>query len=191
MGEVCLEQHIVGANLINPTSLLSGLISGIESGQIQIPASGVLTVNASALGIGLQNTPSRIKSQTASLQYAVDQFSAVLSGFSTTQDNIAGGLPGLNNHLRQIGISQEDNYTFSDDLTGDVRFTYSDQILSVGHSSVGEFDLGGQYRLSDLTQLYADASYLKRLSNAALTAFSKNSGGLSITSFRIGIRHQF
>jgi hypothetical protein len=180
-----------GANILSPTALLNNLVSGILSGQIQIPTSGALAINPNTLGLSLQNSPARIKTQTVSLQYGVDRITAGISGFAETQDNLSAILPGQNRHLRQLGISPSLNYVFSQDWTGTARMTYSHQTLAVGSSNDGEFDLDSEYRLSDQTQLYGDISYYRRLSNSSLTAFSKNSGDVSITSFRIGIRHQF
>jgi uncharacterized protein (PEP-CTERM system associated) len=180
-----------GANILSPTQLLTGLIAGLQSGQIQIPTSGVLTLNPDTLGLSLQNTPARIKTQTVSLQYGVDRVTASVTGFAQEQSNLSGGIKGQNNNMRQYAISPEVDYAFSEELTGSARFTYSDQTLAFGHSSNGEFDLNTQCRLSDTTQLYGDFSYLRRFSDSALAAFSKNSGNVSIASFRIGIHHQF
>lgn len=182
-----------GAGIFNPASLLSGIGGGISSGQLQLPSSGIPNLSDTNLsGIGLQGTPSRIQTQSVSLQYSLDRLMAQITASATNQQNVTGfgTLPGQNNSLRSMAISPSVTYTFSEDWSATAYFAYTDQKLAIGRSTLAEFNARSNYTISDKTQIYIEGDYLQRDSNAALAALSSSSGSVSITSVRVGLRRQ-
>ena len=142
-----------GANLQDPNALLSGVLAGIASGQIQVPASGILALDQNSLtGIGLESTISRIKTQTVGIQYGLDRLTAVISGVATEQTNVAGTLAGQNSNLQSIGITASLNYALSEDLSAGGDFSYTTQNLAVGSTGGEQFDLHADYVIGEKTR---------------------------------------
>jgi predicted porin len=164
----------------------------LSSGQIQVPASGILDLNSLSLGtIGLQNTISRIKTNTLTLQYDLDALTAQISGFVTNQDALTTLLPGQNRNLRSEGIMPSISSSFSPNFRAGADFSYRNETLQIGGDRVFEFRTTGNYLLTDRTDFFAEAAYVHRDSNAALSSVSSASGDSSTAFFRLGIRHQF
>jgi hypothetical protein len=182
-----------GASLLDPNQLLAGVIAGIASGKIQIPASGILALDQNTLaGVDLQDTVSRIKTQSVSIQYGgIDRLTAVLTAYATIQDNLSGFVIGQNANLQSFGITPSFNYALSDDLRVGVDLSYIQQSLTVGNDSIEQFDAHADYTLTELTQIYGNFTYLHRDSSSALANFSASSGDFSSFSIQIGIRRQF
>jgi uncharacterized protein (PEP-CTERM system associated) len=181
-----------GANLTKPTDLLGAVIQGLASGQIQIPASGILDLNNLSLGnIGLQNSISRIKTGTVTLEYKLDELTAGISGFVTSQDSLTPVLPGQNANLRAVGIMPSVNYQFSPSFSAGAGFSFRDETLQIGHDKVFEFRAGGSYLFTSRTEMFAEGAFLHRNSDTTLSSVSTSSGDVSTASVRLGIRYHF
>jgi hypothetical protein len=179
-----------GANLLTPDALLGGLLQGIASGQIQIPASGISLGNL-INAVGLQNSIARFKTDTLSLSYAFEETTFTASAFNTEQRTETPLLAGQNGDLRTTGFGANIDRQFSQDLRGSINASYRDDSLLVGRAKYFEIGAIAEYSLTGADQLYLQGDYYHRLSDRTLAAFSAESGSVSAASIRLGLRHTF
>ncbi|HEX3755795.1 MAG TPA: hypothetical protein VHV26_12055 [Rhizomicrobium sp.] len=180
-----------GANLVTPGALISGLLQGIASGQIQLPPSGVMDLNGLINLVGLENSIARFRTQTLSLLYNYGETSVTAAAFNTTQDTENPLPAGQNYNMRTTGVYANIGHQFSQDVSGGLNILYHDDRLEVGGASGMEYDASLNYRLNDTSSLYLVGDYYQRSSSQELTSVSASSGSVSAISILVGINHSF
>jgi hypothetical protein len=179
------------AALLSPEQLLAGLLSGIASGQIQIPPTGVLTYGDIAGAIGLQNSLARIRNDILSANYVSPEFTLTGSLYYTQQDTVSTVAAGQNSTLQWLGVTADLGHEFTPDLRGGLSIGYHQDTLLVGGATGMNYAANVGYSLNAGTQLYLNVGYYGRDSNATLAASNPNGGDVSSVFVQLGIRHQF
>lgn len=177
-------------SLLDQTTLLQSVVTGLASGQVQLPASGILT-NGQLYNIGLESEIARIRIATITYQYTIDDFTLSLTGFGSRQSALSPVAQGQNLDTQSVGLSPSIRYALSPDASVGGDMIYTDQTQPIGANTNYQFDVFGNYNLGERTTLYLQGTYFERSSDNALAAVSANSGNVSAMSILLGIRYRF
>lgn len=183
-----------------PSQRLLGNLGGIGIGgggnfiNTPVPAFGAPNPGFSATpidGLAIGSLLSRFRMANLALTHSLQRTQFRLTGFYTIRDILTVVPAGTSPRQESLGLMAGVSRSLRPNLTGDLSGAYWTFKFGPSNVDMAQAQVFLTYNASQMTQFYASAAYIRRMTDSAFAAASPVSSSLTGINITIGARRNF